>query len=319
MRSSLTLLRRLGNFLFDPVYPPLSLSITESHLVLLSLRHQRGEFEPKQVAVLPLPVGLVTADFVRPNIADESQLRQLLERLPIEAGWKKMGRLSVSLPSTSGRSYVLSLEGAPRSRSEEAQLLDWKIERTSGYPTGDLRISQRSLPAVDGRPHWLVSLAHRTVLSQYESIFDQLGWQAGLIVPRHLAELFWLTRAEVEGDQMLVTPTSRGFEMVLLHGSTPLLIREIDCSPDEVENEFYRLIVFYRDRLVPSGESPSLFRLLVTGSSADQQRYRDLAVSALERPVVSLTPAQLGLRLDPGMAFSQIVAAAGLATCAWPS
>ena len=249
MRQSLTLLRRLGSFLVDPVYPPLSLSITESHLVLLSLRHQRGEFEPKQVAILPLPAGLVTADFVRPNIADEGQLRQLMERLPIEAGCKKVERLSVSLPSMSGRSYVLSLESGSRSKSEEAQLLDWKIERTSGYPTTDLRISQRSLPAVDGRPHWLVSLAHQAVLSQYESIFDQLGWQAGLIVPRHQAELFWLTRAKVDGDQMLVTPTSRGFEVVLLHGTTPLLIREVECSPGEVENEFYRLIVFYRDRL----------------------------------------------------------------------
>ena len=319
MGQSLKSLRRLGGFLLDPVYPSLSLSITESHLVLLSLRYERGEFEPKHVAVLPLPAGLITADFVRPNIADEGQFRQLLERLPVEAGLKKMGRLSVSLPSMSGRSYVISLESGQRSRSEEAELLDWKIERTSGYPTVDLRVSRRSLPAVGGRPHWLVSLAHRTVLTQYESLFAQLGWHAGLIVPRHLAELFWLTRANVEGDQMLVTPTPRGFEVVLLHGSDPLLIREIDCSLDEVENEFHRLIVFYRDRLLPGGGSPALFRLLVTGSSADQQRYRDLAVSALEQPVVSLTPAQLGLRLDPGMTFSQVVAAAGLATCAWPS
>ncbi|MFZ4629143.1 MAG: hypothetical protein ACOYNR_12520 [Blastocatellia bacterium] len=319
MRKSLTLLRRLGGVLIDPVYPPLSLSITESHLTLLSLRYQRGEFEPQQVAILPLPAGLVTPDFVRPNIAEEGQFRQILERLPIEAGLKKVGRLSVSLPSMSGRSHVLSLESAPRSRSEEAQLLDWKIERTAGYPTSELRVSQCSLPVFDGRPHWLVSLAHQAVLSQYESIFDQLGWQAGLIVPRHLAELFWLTRAKVEGDQMLVTPTSRGFEVVLLHGSTPLLVREVDCTPEEVENEFYRLVVFYRDRLISSAEPSSLFRLLVTGSSADQQRYRDLAVSALERPVVSLTPAQLGFRLDPGMVLSQVVAAAGLATCAWPS
>jgi hypothetical protein len=314
----LTLLRRLGNFLIDPAYPPLSLSITESHLVLLSLRYQRGEFEPKHVAVLPVPAGLINADFVRPNVADEGHLCQLLERLPIEAGLKKMAPLSVSLPSTSGRSYVLSLESGPRSRSEEAQLLDWKIERASGYPTTEMRVSQRSLPAVDGRPHWLVSVAHRSVLTQYESLFEQVGWQAGLILPRHLAELFWLTRANVEGDQMLVTPTPRGFEVVLLHRRTPQLIREIDCSPEEVDNEFYRLIVFYRDRLIVPGESPALFRLLVTGSAADQQRFRDLAVSALERPVVSLTPAQIGLRLDSGMAFSQLVAAAGLATCAWP-
>lgn len=315
----MTLLRRLGNFLIDPAYPPLSLSITESHLVLLSLRYQRGEFEPKQVAVLPVPAGLINADFARPNVADEGHLCQLLERLPIEAGLKKMAPLSVSLPSTSGRSYVLSLESGPRSRSEEAQLLDWKIERTSGYPTSEMRVSARSLPAVDGRPHWLVSVAHRSVLTQYESLFEQVGWQAGLILPRHLAELFWLTRANVEGDQMLVTPTPRGFEVVLLHRRTPQLIREIDCSPEEVDNEFYRLIVFYRDRLIAPGESPALFRLLVTGSAADQQRFRDLAVSALERPVVSLTPAQIGLRLDSGMGFSQLVAAAGLATCAWPS
>jgi Tfp pilus assembly PilM family ATPase len=319
MRQARTFWRGLGAFLIEPVYPRFALSITESQLVLLSLRYQQQEFSLRQVATTSLPVGMLEAGFVRPNIFEEDHFCQLLGRLPEEAGVKNLRRLSVSLPATSARSYVVTLDAEPRSRAEAAQLLDWKIERVSGYPTDELQISRMALPAIDGRTHWLVSVVHRSVLGQYEALFARLGWEVGLIVPRHLAEVLWLTRASTEGDQMLVSPTRQGVEVVILRGSHPILIRELDCSEEEMANEFYRLVIFYRDRLISEGGASSLFRLLVMGSAADQQRYRDLVGAALERPVVALTPAQLGLRLEPGMAFSQVGSAAGLASCAWPA
>ena len=95
------------------------------------------------------------------------------------------------------------------------------------------------------------------------------------------------------------------------------MIREVECPTDEIENEFYRLMIYYRDKLTTIGRIPNLSRVLTIGTIADQQRFRDLVSGTLERSVISLNASQLGLNLDPGMSLSQVAAATGLAVMAW--
>lgn len=317
MKTQFPLFSRIGEWLTNPVLPVLSLGITETHVALVGLRHQRGEFEPRQSAVLRLPAGLVKPSFSDPNISDEAQMLDLLTRLMQQAGLKRIGKLSVSLPSGSARSFVVSLDTVPTSANEMAQLLEWKVERTTGLSFSQLRSSHRRIRDVDGKPHWVVSVAQHHVLDQYESVFGRLGWRTGLIVPQSLGEVTWLTRDDQADDQMLVSPRSHGFDVVIVRGSDPILIREVECAPEEVDDEFHRLVIFYRDRLLPEGSQVPLSRLLTIGTPAEQQRFRDLAAAALERSVVSLTPGQVGLQLDPGLSFSQVAAAAGLSSLAW--
>ena len=42
-----------------------------------------------------------------------------------------------------------------------------------------------------------MTAVHLSVLAEYESVFAALGWQAGLLLPRHVGEEQWLrdTRA----------------------------------------------------------------------------------------------------------------------------
>lgn len=310
----------LWNVLTAPSLPPLSLSITESHLVLLALRHRRGEFETRHAALSRLAPGLVNPAFAQPNIADEDRMLDALTRAREQAGLKKIAKINVSLPAGSARSFVISLDSTPGSKAELAQLIEWKVERATGYKYDELQVSHRRLHDFQGRPQWMVSTVHQNVLSQYQSLFDRLGWKAGLIVPQHVGEAAWLLRSELAEDQMMVSVHEQGFDVVIVRDREPILIREVECSPEEPEemdNEFYRLVIFYRDRLVPAGESASLNRVLIIGSSAEQQRFRDLVSTALEKSTASLTLPQLGLRLDPGLSFPQIAAAAGLSAMAW--
>jgi len=305
------------NSLTAPNLPPTSLSISETHLALITLRRRGRDLEPRNLGVLRLPGGVVQASFTEPNIPNEPMLIEHLSRTATQAGMKNMRMLSVSLPPGSARGMVAALDSIPGSRAELQQMIEWKAERGTGQKAGDLRISYSRLSDLNGRPQYLISAATEQVVAQYELIFKRLGWHAGMITPQSIGEAQWLIRQGLDDDQVVVSLNERGFDAVIVRGNEPLLVREVECPPEERENEFFRLMIFYRDRLAREGADAPLSRVLTIGPASEQRRFRDVLSSAMERHIVALDPPQIGLRVDPNAPFNYFAAAGGLATMAW--
>jgi Tfp pilus assembly PilM family ATPase len=305
------------NYLTAPRLPRTSISISETHVALITLKRSGGDFEPRKLGVSRLPAGVLRASFTEPNIVDEAVMTEHLSKTASRAGMESIRALSVSLPSGSARSMVVALDSREASRTELAQMLEWKAERALGQKLGDLRVNHTRLSDLGGRPQYLISAATERVIAQYERIFEQLGWQAGMIAPQHIGEAQWLMRQGLEEDQVAVSLNDRGFDAVIVRGQEPLMVREVECSPKERENEFYRLMVFYRDRLALEGAARPLNRALMIGPATEQRRFRYVLASAMDRQVTALDLQQIGLRVDPTAPFIHFAAAGGLATMAW--
>jgi hypothetical protein len=281
------------------------------------LKQSGGDFKPRNLGVSRLPVGVVRASFTEPNIADEPVLIEQLSKTASRSGMGYIKALSVSLPSGSARSMVVALDAVPASRTELEQVIEWKAERGLGQKFGDLRVNYTRLSDLGGRPQYLVSATTERVIAQYERIFQRLGWHAGMIAPQHIGEAQWLMRQGLKDDQVVVSLNERGFDAVIVRGREPLIVREVECAPEERENEFYRLMIFYRDRLALEGAGRPLSRALMIGPVSEQRRFCNVLASAMERHVVALDPRQIGLRVDPNAPFDHFAAAGGLATMAW--
>jgi Tfp pilus assembly PilM family ATPase len=307
----------IWNYLSAPSLPATSLSITETHLAVIALRRRGREFEPRNLGVLRLPPGLIRPSFTEPNVADEGALAEHLKRTAEQAGMKRVRELSATLPMGSARSLVVTMESLPGSRAEIEEMIQWRVERGMGQQAADLRLNYSRLGDFGGRPQWIVSATHEWVAAQYEAVFRTLGWRVGMIAPQHIGEAQWLMRQRVKDDQVVLSLNDHGFVAVVVRGKEPILIREVTCAPEEREDEFYRLMVFYRDRLVEANSPAGIGRLLTIGSTAEQRRFREVLSSALERQAVALDPAQIGLRIDPDAPFNHFAAAGGLATMAW--
>jgi Tfp pilus assembly PilM family ATPase len=268
---------------------------------------------PKKLGIQTLPEGLVKVSLTEPNIIRENEFTEALSALADKAGFARKLTLSVTLPEGSAHSQVVTLDQKPASRAELEQMLDWKISRTTSLKTTDMRTSFQPLSADNGQPRYLVSAVHHQVLAQYERLLAQLGWQAGAIVPQHLGEAQWLLRNELESneDQALVSVNERGFVVVMVRGQEPLLVREVICEPGEREDEFFRLLIFYRDRLNPS---QPLKRILLIGEPNEQIVFSQALTSALEQSPQKLAPLTLGLNLDANAPFQRVAAAAGTAS-----
>lgn len=302
------------DFLTAPKLPRVALSISETHLAMIELRARGRTLEPRHAAVEALPDGLVRASFTELNISSESAFMDCLTRTAERAGLGRVRKLIVALPENSARSFIATLDHEPASRSELQQMLEWKAERNLGCKAADLRFVHRPLTGLAGRTNFLVSAAQQRVLAQYEQAFDELGWQTGLIMPQHLGEAQWLIRSSLTEDQALVSVNSQGFTVVIVRGPEPILVREVFCAPNEREDEFYRLMIYYRDRLLPAGAAGAVSRLLVIGSREEQESFRRTLEAALEKNAQTLNSDSLGIKLDGNAPFNRLAAAAGMAT-----
>jgi hypothetical protein len=289
----------------------------DDNFAVVDLRRGRSGFSLASSAVTQLPFGLITPAFDALNIQDADELVQTIAHTAEAAGLLNKKRWSVALPDAAARTLVIALESRPSSRRELNEVIEWKIERLIAAPTKDLRISRQRMHPSGGHDRYVVTVAHNEVLSQYESVFAGMGWNAGLILPRHMGEAQWLMWDDSPGDKMLVSANRSGFTSLVVRNGDPVLVRTFVCEPNSVADELHRFALYYRDRLVEGSSAATLTRILVLGG-IDLSEARNAVADALDSEPRALDPAEFGMDLKgEAIGFDQLAGAAGLATVAW--
>lgn len=304
--------------LLQPRLPSAAVGIESSTASVVQLDRARGAFVIKRAATVNLPANLIKASFDESNIAEPDALIESLSDLVTSAGLLRQRKWSVALPEATTRSAILTIEAAGGSRREIEEVLEWKIERAFGAPLSELRLGRDALPPNNQKQsRYLVTGVRLTVLAEYESVFATLGWQMGLVLPRHVGEEQWLRGGTSEGDGLLLSAHDEGFTAVLMRNNRPLTLRSVFCETAECDDELHRILLFYRDRSGSNGDGTSVSRLLVMGDRLDKQRVAEIAEETLGVRLQPLGAADVGLSVPGDLPFDTVAAPAGLARLAW--
>jgi len=308
--------------LIDPWYPATAIGLEKGVASVVQLKRVKGSLcKIRRAATFNIAESLVRPSFDERNIEDIAQLAAVLKDLATSAGLLKQKRWSLSLPEATAKTLVLTIEGQTQSSSELQDVLRWKIERGFGAPLEELFVSKDKLQKdTQGRDRYLVIAVKRAVLAEYEAVLESLGWRAGLIMPRHLGEAQWLIRnGAAVGDSLLLSGSSQGFTGVIFRDKHPLIVRTVKCTEEEFEDEFYRLLLFYRDRSAPEvGNGQGLSRLMVIGEGITKERAGEIVNETTGGDLRPLGAEDLGLQLPSrDFSFDSIAAPAGLATLSW--
>jgi hypothetical protein len=322
--------------LISPRLPQAAVALSGEAVSAVQLERRGGGLAVRSAGLLPLPEGLVRPGFDEANVSDPASLAGALAELLSSAGLMRRKRWSVGLPEASTRTSILTMETAPASRAEGEEMLRWKTERALGAPLDELRVSRERLkPDAQGRSRHLVTAVRLAVLAEYEQVFASLGWHAGLVLPRHMGEAWWLMRDGVGGaqrpgaDSLLVSSHAEGFTAVVLRAGAPLYVRGVVCEVEDRADELYRFLLFYRDRTSPQaaeGEPApmpvayggGIGSLLVAGTGLDAEQARAIVEETLSASPRAVGAADLRLAFPANeIDFRQIAAPAGLAALAW--
>ncbi|MGI8788989.1 MAG: hypothetical protein ACR2HG_14700 [Pyrinomonadaceae bacterium] len=306
--------------LTQPNYPKAALGLERENVTALALQKEgRGRFGIRQAAIVELPAHLLVPSFTEQNISNQAEMRLLLDEVTTNSGLQKQKRWSVSLPSNTARTAILTLDNEPASKEEFEEVIDWKAEHTFGVPSGEMRISRRKISSdANRKSRYFTTAVKLSVIDEYETLFESLGWQAGLILPRAVSEANWLVDAKSKADSLLISSQTDGFTALLLRGDEPTVVRSVTCTESERDDEIYRLLMFYRDRFGDNTSEKSLEKLLVVGKNFTPARLKEIADEALGRTLAILRPEDVGFNLPvQTLSFDDLAAPAGLASLGW--
>src|SRR5437867_3956672 len=169
----------------QPNYPNAALGIESNVISAVALQgNGRRQFTIRQAATVELPVGLISPSFLARNISAPQEFAAALREVVEIAGLLNQKRWSVALPSTTARTAILALENEPTSKQEAEEVLDWKAEQSFGAPAVELRLTKQKIsPDKDGRVRYFATAVKLSVIDEYETHFESMGWKAGLILP----------------------------------------------------------------------------------------------------------------------------------------
>ena len=307
--------------LIEPWYPATAIGLEKGVASVVQLERTAGTTcKLRRAATFNIDDSLIRPSFDESNIGNGPQLAGVLNELATSAGLLRQKRWSMSLPEATARTLVLTMESQVQSNGELQEVLQWKIERGFGAPLEELSISRERLQKdSQGRDRYLVVAVNKAVLAEYEAVLESLGWRAGLILPRHLGEAQWLMRNGTIGDSLLLSGSSQGFTGVIFRDKHPLIVRTVTCTEEEFEDEFYRFLLFYRDRSAPEvGNGQGLSRLMVIGEGITKERAGEIVNETTGGDLRPLEAQDLGLQLPSReFSFDCIAAPAGLATLSW--
>jgi len=303
--------------LTTPNYPNSALGIEENRITAVSLQGQgRGSFAVRQAATVDLPPGLVKPSFLEKNITNDFEFASYLREAAESAGMLGQKRWSIALPSSTARTAILVLDSEPASRQEAEEVLDWKAEQNFGAPAAALRLAKEKIsPDANGRSRYFATAVTLSVIDEYETQFESLGWKAGLVLPRAVGEANWLADKSDKSDSLLISATNEGFTGLLLRSGEPAVVRSVTCTANEIDDEIYRLLMFYNDRFGGGSGNSLLQKLMVIGKDFMPAKVQTIASEALGRALNVLSPEDVGLSLPGGgLRFDDLAAPAGLAT-----
>ena len=303
--------------LLKPRFPACAVGIEHGAASVVQLDRARGGYVIKRAATLTLSPDLIHASFDQPNISDQKQLVGALSDLMTSAGLIRQRKWSVTLPESSTRSVILTIDGGGGSRREIEEVIDWKTERSFGAPASELRVAREQIaPNEQKQSRYLLTAVHLSVLAEYESVFAAMNWQAGLVLPRHVGEEQWL-RDGTSGDGLLLSSHEQGFTAVLLRNNRPLTLRSVFCDTEECDDELHRILLFYSERSGSNGDGSAVNRLMVMGNLLNKKRVAEIARETLGVSLKPLEATDVGLIIPGDLPFDVIAAPAGAARLAW--
>ncbi|MBI3652205.1 MAG: hypothetical protein HY231_14385 [Acidobacteria bacterium] len=308
----------IQKFLSAPRIPHLAAGFVDDNFAVVDLRRSRNGFALASSAVTQLPAQLITPNFDSTNIQDAPELVAILRQTAEAAGLANRKQWSIALPEGAARSIVVTLESKPANRKELNEVIAWKVERVIAMPSAELLISRQKLKPLGKQERYLTTVARHAVLDEYESLFQSVGWQTGLMLPRHIGEAQWLMHDKTAGDKMLVSSNREGFTALVVRDNEPVLVRNYTCDVDSKADDLHRFALYYRERLAQSLDAaPQLAGLLVLGD-IDESAAQEAVGDALDEKPHIYHPHEFGLYLDDEQAwFTHLSGAAGLASLAW--
>jgi type IV pilus assembly protein PilM len=239
-----------------PALPTVAVEIARHRVSAAAIASRGATLSVAAHAIEPLPPGAVVPALNAANIVDRKAvsdaLRQVFERIGA-----RPKRVALAIPDSVAKVSLLRFEKVPPRPRDLEELIMWQVRKAAPFRIEDAQISFiPSLKAPDGATEFVVVVARKDIVREYEAACEDAGAQAGIVD----LTTFNVINAVLAGSQrptddwLLVHVTPEDATMAILRGDALVFFRNrIADGEAGLADLVHQTAMYYEDRLSGSG------------------------------------------------------------------
>ena len=266
--------------LHDGSPPDVAVEIASGRVSAASLEMRGGQPVVAAHATETLPDGALVPGLTAHNIRDRAivlaALKSVLERVG------RPRRIGLLIPDIVAKVSIVRFEQVPARTQDLEQLVRWQMRKAAPFPIEDAQIAYvQGLQTAEGH-EFIVSMAKREIIEEYEGLCAAAGAQAGLVdlstfnvinavlagTGAPLADPSTgsgSSRASSREDWLLVNIAADYASIALLRGTNLIFFRSRAADTDgTLADLVHQTAMYYEDRLKGGGFA----RVILAGAAA---------------------------------------------------
>jgi len=216
-----------------------------------------------------LPDGALVPSFTAANLHDRAAVAAALGRVLERIG--KPRRIGLVLPDSIGRVSLVRFAEVPAKAHDLEQLVRWQIKKAAPFPIEEAQVGYTpGLRGEEGQ-EFLVTMARREVIEEYEQLCAEAGAHAGLIDLSTISVINAVLAgsAAPAGDWLLVHMAGSYTSVALMRGAHVIFFRNRAADTDgTLADLVHQTAMYYEDRLKGGGFARVLLAGVTRGDGA---------------------------------------------------
>jgi type IV pilus assembly protein PilM len=259
--------------------PSVAVEIGADHISAASLEMRSGRSVVSAHAVEPLAAGALVPSLTALNVHDRAEIVGVLGRVLDRVGRPR--RIGLIVPDLVAKVSLVRFEQVPQRAADLDQLVRWQVKKTAPFPVEDAQVAH--VPGVRGEDgqEFIVSLARRDIVAEYEGLCDELGAHAGIVD----ISTFNVINAVLAGssapseDWLLVNMAADSASLAILRGPHLIFFRNRAADTEgTLADLVHQTAMYYEDRLKGGGFG----RVILAGATGAGQGEAGELRSSLE-------------------------------------
>jgi type IV pilus assembly protein PilM len=246
--------------------PTVAVDVSPERVAVVRVERRGGAAVVSAHGVEALPPGAVTGALAAPNMADPQIVAGAIQLAMASAGGRA-SRVSLVVPDSIARVSLVRFEALPAKAGDLDELVRWQVKKTTPFPIDDAMVGYTRGHSAPGAHEFVVTVARRDVIEQYERACELAGAHAGVV---DLATFNVLNAVvagagrQVTGDWLLVHATHTYVSLAVLRDGDLIFYRTRgEDAEGSVADLVHQTAMYYEDRL----QGRQFARVLLSGGS----------------------------------------------------
>jgi Tfp pilus assembly PilM family ATPase len=262
--------------------PSVALEVASTRIAGLAIDRRGSGAAVAAHAFEPLPDGAIVASLTGPNVADRPTVAGAIARVLERLGRPR--RIALVIPDPAVKVSFVRFERVPPRAEDLGDLIRWQIRKAAPFPIDEGQISYVAGQQTPEGQEFVVSLARRSVIEEFEKLAADEGAHAGVVDMATFNVINAVLAAEAappSSDWLLVNVEPEYATLAILRGPHLIFFRNRASDTEgTLADLVHQTAMYYQDRLSGAGFS----RVLLAGAAGSGARYAgvDLMRRSLE-------------------------------------